>query len=437
MAKQILLYKKGEIKELKNWRPISLQQALTKIFMKVVQNRVIKVLEQDKIMSGMQKGFLRNNDRLERVQSLSMIIGSPRRNKQNIFGIFYDIQNTFGGVPQELIFETLEQHDFPKVFIDVIKSFYQRDATVVVNGKIRKKVLHQEVGVKQGCPLPPLLFILALDPVLRALEARSKGYEVNPRVGEERRIKYWGSAFADDLVLVSGSQEDIKEMHRILTEYLTFSKMKVGIQKSSTFGSTRKGSKTLNTPSEIYSEDGMVPQMETDGMYNYLGVSITPNTGKSVKRKKCSDRIENIMDMLKKTADAGLSPWQLQHCIKTYYLPTLIYSINQLYHKVKELTAVDYTIRKIVERSLRFPNAVPSDFIHCHNKVGGLGIPELVVEKDISTISTWYQLLTSADEIVRTLAWREIEDYANEGNVIQKRGAEYNINSGNCQHFLN
>lgn len=160
VAKQILLYKKGKIKELKNWRPISLQQALTKIFMKVVQNRVIKVLEQDKIMSGMQKGFLRNNDCLERVQSLSMIIGSPRRNKQDIFNIFYDIQNTFGSVPQELIFETLEQHDFPKVFIDVIKSFYQRDATVVVNGKIRKKVLHQEVGVKQGCPLfPPLIYI--------------------------------------------------------------------------------------------------------------------------------------------------------------------------------------------------------------------------------------------------------------------------------------
>ena len=64
-------------------------------------------------------------------------------------------------------------------------------------------------------------------------------------------------------------------------------------------------------------------------------------------------------------------------------------------------------------------------------------MPELTVEKDIFTISTWFNLLTSKDQTVKKLAWKEIADYARLGNVSMMKDAEYNINSGNCQHFLN
>ena len=437
VAKLVLLYKKGNENELSNWRPISLQQSLTKIFMKIIQNRIINVLEHEKIMSNMQKGFLRNNGCLEHVQSLSMILGNARRGKHSICGVFYDIKNAFGCVPQDLIFEILKLHKFPKIIINVIRSYYERDKTIITNGKIRTDVLKQHTGVKQGCPLSPLLFILALDPALRMIEKRCEGYTIDPILEGDEKIKYLGSAFADDLVLVSSNKKDLNNMHKILMEFLNFTKMEIGIGKSSAFGSTEKKRKWVNIPPRVMVGDKEIPRMELGDIYNYLGVSVTPNTGKCVKRKKCNERIEKIMDMLQKTANAGLTPWQLQHCIKTYYLPTLIYSIGQLEQLGKELRKVDFTIRKLIRKSLRLPNTTPSDFIHCHNSVGGLGMPELTVEKDIFTISTWFQLLTSGDSIVRNLAWRELEDYAHENNVTQKKDAEYNVHSGNCQHFLN
>lgn len=171
VAKIVLLFKKGDENDIKNWRPISLQQSLTKIFMKkVIQHRMIKVLERDKITSNMQKGFLWNNGCLEHVQSLSIVLGDSRRNRKNIFGVFYDVQNAFGTVPQDLIFEVLKLHGFPRMMINAVKSYYGRDVTIITNGKIVIDMLKQEVGVKQSCPLSPLLFILTLDPVLRVIE---------------------------------------------------------------------------------------------------------------------------------------------------------------------------------------------------------------------------------------------------------------------------
>lgn len=437
VAKVVLLHKKGDENEIRNWRPISLQQSLTKIFMKILQRRIIDALERDEIMSHMQKGFLRYNGCLEHVQSLIMATENARRHRRDIYGVFYDIENAFGSVPQDLIFKVLELHKFPKALISVIKSYYERDATVVVNGKIMTNILKQEIGVKQGCPLSPLLFILALDPMLRTIESECNGFIPKATKFEKNTIKYHGSAFADDLVLVSSIKRDLIKMHKILAEYMRFTGMKIGISKSSAFGRIQKNGGLINSPPNIKLNNEAIPTMKSGDIYNYLGVSITPNTGKSIKRKKCEDRISNIVQLIQRTTDAGLSPWQLQHCIKTFYIPTLVYSIGQLDLKVKELRKVDTLIRKTIKTSLGIPNSSSSDFIHCHNNVGGLGMPELCAEKDIFTISTWYQLLTSKDPTVKGLAWKEFEDYANKAKVPQKKDAEYDINSGNCQHFLN
>lgn len=67
IAKITLIYKKGDEKDLKNWRPYSLQQSITKIFMKILQRRIIKGLANEGIMSRMQKGFLKMNGCLEHV----------------------------------------------------------------------------------------------------------------------------------------------------------------------------------------------------------------------------------------------------------------------------------------------------------------------------------------------------------------------------------
>ncbi|NWR95726.1 PO21 protein, partial [Furnarius figulus] len=68
------------------------------------------------------------------------------------------------------------------------------------------------VGVKQGDPMSPLLFSLTLDPLLCKLEDCGKGYHQGGHT-------ITAMAFADDLVLLSGSWEGMKKNIEILEAF--------------------------------------------------------------------------------------------------------------------------------------------------------------------------------------------------------------------------
>ncbi|NWR53758.1 PO21 protein, partial [Regulus satrapa] len=67
-------------------------------------------------------------------------------------------------------------------------------------------------GVKQGDPMSPLLFNIALDPLLCKLEAEGCGFQ-------QGGTKVTAMAFADDLVLLSDSWEGMKTNIRILETF--------------------------------------------------------------------------------------------------------------------------------------------------------------------------------------------------------------------------
>ncbi|NXS78420.1 PO21 protein, partial [Erpornis zantholeuca] len=67
-------------------------------------------------------------------------------------------------------------------------------------------------GVKQGDLMSPVLFNLALDPLLCKLEAEGKGFR-------HEGFKITSLAFADDLVLLSDSWEGMYHNVRILETF--------------------------------------------------------------------------------------------------------------------------------------------------------------------------------------------------------------------------
>lgn len=84
------------------------------------------------------------------------------------------------------------------------------------------------VGVKQGDPLSPLLFNLALDPLIQGLECYGKGYTV-------AGLTVTSLAFADDLVLIGGSWSDMAQNLRLLDEFFQTTSLRVNPRKCYSF----------------------------------------------------------------------------------------------------------------------------------------------------------------------------------------------------------
>ncbi|NXG26738.1 PO21 protein, partial [Grallaria varia] len=79
-------------------------------------------------------------------------------------------------------------------------------------------------GVKQGDPMSPLLFNLALDPLLCKLEDCGEGFQ-------KGNTTVTAMAFADDLVLLSGSWEGMKTNIKILETFCELTGLKTQGEK--------------------------------------------------------------------------------------------------------------------------------------------------------------------------------------------------------------
>ena len=74
-----------------------------------------------------------------------------------------------------------------------------------------------QVGIKQGCPLSPLLFNIALEALLPALDSNNSGYTFTNGSIIRQLV------FADDLCVLSECKEELQDCLRVLKEFSDWS----------------------------------------------------------------------------------------------------------------------------------------------------------------------------------------------------------------------
>ncbi|NXX24033.1 PO21 protein, partial [Podargus strigoides] len=82
--------------------------------------------------------------------------------------------------------------------IHLVSEMYKNIRTYISTEREKTDPIYIRSGVKQGDPMSPLLFNLALDPLLCKLETEGQGFQ-------QGGLKITAMAFADDLVLLSDS----------------------------------------------------------------------------------------------------------------------------------------------------------------------------------------------------------------------------------------
>jgi hypothetical protein len=81
-------------------------------------------------------------------------------------------------------------------------------------------------GVRQGCPINPLLFTIYVANMDEMLKKSQAGGSV---IGRE---KVWSLALADDLVIVAKSEREMEEMMKNLRKYVRKKKLEVNVEKT-------------------------------------------------------------------------------------------------------------------------------------------------------------------------------------------------------------
>ena len=220
-----LLYKKGDRTDLKNWRPISLLNCDYKILAKMISLRLANVLENiiqpDQTCSVPNRSIITNGLLLRDLVQIAEEKNIPAAL------ISLDQLKAFDRVNWDFLFQTMSAFNFHPTFISWIKLLYTDIFSCVrVNGHLTE-TFSLTRGVRQGCPLSPLLYVIVAEVFAISIRQNSniQGIPIPPRATNKI------SQYADDTTLTVVGDKSIDEVFSTVTLFEQASGARINLQK--------------------------------------------------------------------------------------------------------------------------------------------------------------------------------------------------------------
>ena len=107
-AKIIILHKKGDRKDIKNYRPISLLSHIYKLFTRALQKRLESILDDSQPRE--QAGFRKGCSTTDHLQTINQIIEKCNEFNKPLCISFIDYEKAFDSVEHEAILKALQNN---------------------------------------------------------------------------------------------------------------------------------------------------------------------------------------------------------------------------------------------------------------------------------------------------------------------------------------
>jgi hypothetical protein len=223
----LLPKKNGDLHFLANWRPISLLNVDYKILSKSLVNRLKLVAA--KIIGPSQSAAVPNRSIFDALHLLRNVFYYCKERNIPCLALSLDQAKAFDRVEHDYLFYIMEKMGIGTDFISKVKQLYNNIfSQVLVNGFLTT-AFSVTRSVRQGCSLSPLLFVIAIEPLLNLIRQSLifKGIPIPGRVGEERVVCY-----ADDTTALVQNEASVKEVLALFDKYSRASGAQLNISKS-------------------------------------------------------------------------------------------------------------------------------------------------------------------------------------------------------------
>lgn len=228
MAVIVPIFKKGDSSLCDNYRGISLLSVVGKIYERIIENRLRKVLEPT--LQGSQAGFRPGRSTQDWIFTIRQICEKTLQKNGKLYLCAIDLEKAFDTIPRKRIWECLERKGVPKSLLLAVRSFYAKTTNIVrtSHGSTENFVTYK--GVRQGAILSPLLFITFMDDIARKANATVRGCRVGVR--KLRPVYVKELLYADDLMLISKSKSELQNALEKWKKVLTEAEMRINPDKT-------------------------------------------------------------------------------------------------------------------------------------------------------------------------------------------------------------
>ena len=144
-----------------NWRPITISNIDYKIIAKLLANRIKIVL--DKIIGKQQQGFIKGRNIANLIRGIDDILEFERNKNLRDLLFIIDFKQAFDKINTYYITQVFKKFGFGDNFIQWLITLFANRTSCVKNGGYLSSFFEVKCGVKQGCPIAPLFFILGAE----------------------------------------------------------------------------------------------------------------------------------------------------------------------------------------------------------------------------------------------------------------------------------
>ena len=279
------IYKKGKVSDPNNFRGLAIGSAFAKLFSIILLKRLEKYIYEKNLLSPKQIGFRKGHGTYDHIFLLQTIIEKVvKKGKKKLYTAFIDFKKAYDTVDRDILMTRLKTLGINGIFLRNIASMYMKTEYSIKLNSGHSHAIHSNLGLKQGCPLSPLLFNLYIDDIDNIFDDLC--YPI-----EFQNEKINNFLYADDLVIVSHSSEGLQ---RCLDKVYDFAKGKhltISVKKSKTMIFNQRG-KFLHNHFSLHNET-----LDTVQSFCYLGFDV-----------KCSGTVKHAMNVLCDKANKALRP---------------------------------------------------------------------------------------------------------------------------------
>ncbi|KAF7999234.1 hypothetical protein HF325_004371 [Metschnikowia pulcherrima] len=340
-----LIPKRKHSENVADLRPISLSNTSLRIICLAINDRLITAV--DDFIGTYQKGFLPQRHIDDNIAQFRTIISifrdSDKYNPKSTFAphsqitnweetkiAMVDFQKAFDSVSHKYIEQVLLHINVPPGLRTAIMTILGSQHARLWMNRMKSNRFPLEVGTMQGNPFSPILFILAIEPLLAQLHNNLHGAQLEHQSGFRHPLRL--NAYADDLIVYIGNDGDEQFLSTKLQEFHLVSNCMVNNSKSAVFDFRD------HSDGEISARLGFPLRNYDSEAFKYLGFSN--------KALSWSSEIRNLVGALHLTAIYTLPPIQRASGINTFLFSKLYFrdlhtpmrssDINHLQKRLKE-----------------------------------------------------------------------------------------------------
>ncbi|KAF1336331.1 reverse transcriptase, partial [Globisporangium splendens] len=309
--------------------------------------------------------------------------------------LLLDFAKAYDSLDRSFLAQALQHLGFPLKFVHLVKVLHsQTTYKFIVNGFLSRKY-NVTSGIRQGCPLAPLLFILALEVLYRKIEASDEIHGVELQAaGCATEVRLGG--YADDTTIYLSDPKDISAVFAILDKYGAASGLRVNRHKSAVLPLNKEYSSTEESVSDIH-------VLQREEHCRYLGIQVGQTPSNASNWSKCIQALRVRLRLARLKTHSVAQRAAIASAVIT---PKVLYVARHSWPSTAIVNQLHDLVKQFVWGSRNGKPAKPwmkEEQAELKKMNGGLSVPNIRTElmtMSATVVSRWAITTSHIDQVI-------------------------------------